>query len=215
VDIRARPALDGPGTPDGTGACSSGTGADGLPFRVRPPSRPDSSDIAMHDPVILSDHDLAVIREAVALARQDGHEDDRQNAAAAQYGPGLGPGPHAEQSRASRPPEPRGPAPPPAATPALPAASPTPAWGTVLANTIRLWARRRFWPATPRRRVINALILAAVLFGGGAVIFALTRGTTAGNGAAGSARPAGAPGRDRRLRPADVRGAAEQGHPSK
>jgi len=39
--------------------------------------------------------------------------------------------------------------------------------------------------------VISALFLAAVLFCGGAVTVALTRGTIAGNGAAGSAQPAG------------------------
>jgi len=61
----------------------------------------------------------------------------------------------------------------------------------VLATTISLWARQRFWPATTRWRVISAVILAAVLFCGGAVTVALTRGTTAGKGAAGSAQPAG------------------------
>ena len=62
----------------------------------------------------------------------------------------------------------------------------------MLANTIRLWAaRQRFWPATTRWRVISALILAAVLFGGGAIMVALTRGTAAWNGAAGSAQPGG------------------------
>jgi hypothetical protein len=61
----------------------------------------------------------------------------------------------------------------------------------VLATTIRLRARQRFWPATTRWRVLSALILAAVLFCGGAVTVALVRGTIAGKEAAGSAQPAG------------------------
>jgi hypothetical protein len=133
--------------------------------------------------VILSDHDLAVIAKAVARARQDG-KNDRHGAAAGQPGPGPCPGPPAEAPRCS--------APPPAMTQALPAANPMPPWSAVLANTIRLWAaRRRFWPATMRWRVTSALIVAAVLFCGGAVTVALARGTVAGEGAAGSARPAG------------------------
>ena len=84
-----------------------------------------------------------------------------------------GPAPAAEQPRDARPPEPRCPAPPPVITQALPAANPAPPWGTVLASTIRLRARQRFWPATTRWRVISALILAAVLFCGGAVTVAL------------------------------------------
>jgi hypothetical protein len=126
--------------------------------------------------VVLSDHDLAVIAKAVARARQDG-----KNAAGGQ--PGPGPGWPAE--------EPRGSAPPPAITQALPAATPAPPWGTVLANTIRLWAARRLWPATMRGRVTSALILAAALFCGGAVTVALARGTIAGKGAANGGQPPG------------------------
>ena len=83
--MRARPGNGAPGgarTPDSTGARSPETGAGGLPFRVRPP-RPESSDIVAHDTVILSDHDLAVIRKAIAQARQD-DKDDWQDAAAGQ-----------------------------------------------------------------------------------------------------------------------------------
>jgi len=174
----------GPGTPDSTGVRSPQTGADALPFRVRPVRRPESSDIAARKRVILSDHDLAVIGRAVARARQDG-TDDRQDAAAGQPGPGPGPGLPAEEPREARPPEPRGSAPPPAISQPLPAANPAPPWGTVLANTIRMWARRRFWPATMRWRVMSALVLAAALFCGGAVTVALTRGPTAGKGAPG------------------------------
>ena len=176
-----RGAPGGPGTPDSTGARSPETGADGLPFRVRPPRRPESSGIAAHDRVILSDHDLAVIRKAVARARQDG-TDDQQDAAAGQHGPEPGPGSPAE--------EPRNPAPPPAIARALPAADPAPPWGTVPASTIRLRARQRLWPATTRWRVISALIVAA-LFCGGAGAVALARGTIVGKGAANGGQPPG------------------------
>jgi hypothetical protein len=177
--MRARPGCgvpDAPGTPDSTDVSSLESGADRLPFRVRPTLRPGSSDIAARDRVVLSDHDLAVMAKAVARARQDG-----KNAAGGQ--PGPGPGWSAE--------EPRGSAPPPAITQALPAATPPPPWGTVLANTIRLWAARRLWPATMRGRVTSALILAAVLFCGGAVTVALARGTIAGKGAANGGQPSG------------------------
>jgi hypothetical protein len=140
--------------------------------------------------VILSDHDLAVIRKAVARTHQD-DQDDQQGAAAGQHGTGPDPEPPAEGPRETRPPEPQCSASPPAITQALPAANPAPAWGTVLATTIRLRARQWFWPATTRWRVISALILAAVLFCGGAVTVALVRGTMAGKGAAGGAQPAG------------------------
>jgi hypothetical protein len=187
--MRAGPGR-GPGTPDSTGASSAEAGTDGLPFRVRPPRRPEPGDIAARDRVILSDHDLAVIRKAVAQTRQDG-QDGQQGAAAGQHGTGPGPGSPAEGPRETRPPEPRGSAPPPAITQARPAANPVPAWGTVLATTIRLRVRRRFWPATTRWRRLSALILAAVLFCGGAVTVVLARGTIAGKGAAGGAQPAG------------------------
>ena len=144
--------------------------------------------MAARDRVILSDHDLAVIRRAVARARQDG-KDDRQNAAVGQHRPG--PGPAAEQLREARPPEPRCPAPPPAITQALSAPDPAPPWRTVLASTICWRARQWFWPDTTRWRVISALVLAAVLFCGGAVTVVLGRGTIAGKGAAGGGQPPG------------------------
>ena len=152
-------------------------------MRVPPPRPPKSSGTGAHDRVILSGDDLAVIGEAIAAARQNGG-DNRQDATAGQPRRGPGPGPPAEKPWETRSPEPRRPAPPTAVGRALPAANPTPPWGTVLVNTIRLWARRRLWPATTRWRVISALILAAVLFCGGAVTVALTRGTTAGKSAA-------------------------------
>jgi hypothetical protein len=183
-----RGAPGGPAAPDSTGARSPQTGADGLPFRVRSSRRPEFSGIAARDRAVLSDHDLAVIRRAVARARQDG-KDDRQDAAAGQHGAGPGPGLAAEQPREARPPEPRCPTPPPAITQALPAADPAPPWGTVPASTIRLRARQRLWPATTRWRVISALILAAALFCGGAGTVALGRGTIAGKAANGGQPP--------------------------
>lgn len=52
-----------------------------------------------------------------------------------------------------------------------------PSWGTVLATTFRLWLRRRmektWW------RVLAVLLLAAILFGAGAVTIALTRNAPA------------------------------------
>jgi hypothetical protein len=168
---RGRGTRGGPETPDGTGARSPETRSNDLPVRVRQP-RPESSDGAAHDGVILSDHDLAVIRNAVAIARQDTKDD---------------------QPRETRPPESRGSAPPPPMTDAVLAANPAPPWGTVLANTIRMWARQRFWPATVHWRVIGALILAAVLFAGGAFTVTLIRGMTAGKAAANSGQvPGGA-----------------------
>ena len=164
---------DAPGTPGSTDASPLESGADSLPSRVRPPRRPGSGDVAAHNRVVLSDRDLAVIAKAVARARQDG-----KNAEGGQ--PGPGPGWPAEEPRGSAP---------PAITQALPAATPAPPWGTVLANTIRLWAARRLWPATMRGRVTSALILAAVLFCGGAVTVALARGTMAGKGAANAGQP--------------------------
>jgi hypothetical protein len=199
--MRARPgrgAPGGPRPPDATGASPPETAADGLPFRIRPPSQPGNSGIAAHEGVILSDHDLAVVAKAVARTRQGGM-DDRRDAAAGRPGAGPGPGPPAEEPRCT--------APPPALTRALPAANQTVPWGTVLANTIRLWAaRRRFWPTTVRWRVISALILATVLFCGGAATVLLTRGATASQGGASSARSAGAG-------PAGT-GAANGGQPS-
>src|SRR5215469_2167560 len=104
----------GPGTPDGTDASSPETGADRLPFRVRPPRRrgPGPSGIAARGRVILSDRDLAVIAKAVARARQEG-KNDRQSAAAGLPGPGPGPPPEAPRCSAA----------PPAMTRALPTAS--------------------------------------------------------------------------------------------
>jgi hypothetical protein len=176
---RERGVPDAPDTPGNTDASSLESGADRLPFRAHPPRRPASSDIAAHDKVILSDHDLAVIAKAVAQARQDG-----MRPAEAQPGPGPGPGSPAEEPRRS--------APPPAMTRARQAASPTPHWSTALVNTIRLWvARRRFWPTAMRWRVAGALILAAVLFCGGVVTVMSARGAMAGKAAARGAQSAG------------------------
>ena len=162
-----RGAPGAPGAPESTGARSPQTGADGLPVRVRPSRRPGPDGIAVHDRVILSDHDLAVIRNAVALARQEG-QDGRQDAAAGQHGPGPGRGPAADPPRETRPPGPRCPAPLPVIAQASAAASPARPRDTVQART--------------RWRVIRVLILAAVLCCGCAVTVALGRGIIAGKG---------------------------------
>ncbi len=193
--MHASPGRDtpsSPGTPDSTGARSPETEPDGLPVRVRlPRRRPKSRDTPAHNRVILSGHDMAVIWKAVALARRDGNHDPQDAAAAGQPGPVPGLGRPADEPWATRPPEPRRSAPPPEMAQALAAANPTPPWSTILANTIRSWARKRFGAKPSRWRVISALILAAVLFCGGAITVVLTRSTTAGKGAAGGGQPPG------------------------
>jgi len=49
-----------------------------------------------------------------------------------------------------------------------------PSWGTVVATTVRLWAKRRL--ERPWLRALLALVLAAVIFAAGAVTATLTRG---------------------------------------
>jgi hypothetical protein len=196
----ARPgpgAPSGPGVPDSAGVRSPETRADGLPVRVPRPRRPKSSDSAANNRVILSGHDMTVIAKAIALARHNG-EDSQQDDAAGQPEHGPDPGPPAEEPQETRSPESQFPWPSGKTARALPTASPPPPWGTVLANTIRLWAQRRFWPATTRWRVISALILAAVLFCGGALTVALTRGTTVSEAAGGQSAANGGepPGND-------------------
>jgi hypothetical protein len=176
---------------------------DGLVFRVRR-RRPERDDIVPHDAVTLSPGDLKIAREAVALARQDS-ENDKRLADAGQPGPeppaAEPPEPRApEPPAAAEPPataEPPEPEPQPAGSQSpqphagnaptgvpLPAADrPTPSWGTVLVTTVRLWAQRRLcgprrlWPDSTRWRVISVIILAAVLFCGGAITVALARGS--------------------------------------
>jgi len=58
-----------------------------------------------------------------------------------------------------------------------------PSWGTVLATTFRLWLHRRL--EKPWWRVLAVLLVAAIVFGAGAVTIALTRTSPAG-GSAGS-----------------------------
>jgi hypothetical protein len=193
------PAQPGPGEP--------AAGTDGLAFRVRPPRRPEPGSIAAHDAVILSAGDLKIAQEAVALARQDSENDKRL----AEAGPPGPPPPAAQPPEPPPAPEPPPePEPPPAgpaaqdlqapgsqpASPPQAAQRPTPSWGTVLATTVRLWAQRRLrgprrlWPDSRRWRVISVVILAAVLFCGGAITVALARGP-AGRQPAGHQPPAG------------------------
>jgi hypothetical protein len=133
--------------------------------------------------------------ETDKLAREDSENDKRQ------AGP-PGPQPPAAEPAAAERPEPPEPGPPvpgppdspppgPAQAPGTAAGRPAPAaerpppsWGAVLATTVRLWSQRRLrglrrlWPASPRWRVISVLIVAAVLFCGGAITVALARGST-------------------------------------
>jgi hypothetical protein len=179
-----RGASSSPGTPDSAASRSPETGTDSLPFRVRPPRRPGPSGAAPHDRVILSDHDLAVMRKAVAQARLDG-KDYQQSTTAGRNGTDPGPDPPAPESRETRPPESSWSVPPPAAIQTLPAAD-LPG-GTPLANTIRMLTWQRSSPISARWRLIGAIILAAVLFCGGALTVTLIHRTTAGNGPAGRA----------------------------
>jgi hypothetical protein len=85
--------------------------------------------------------------------------------------------------------------PPPAPTPPAQAPDqPPPSWPSVLATTMRLWARRRLrvlWPARAGWRVAVVLALVGVIFAAGAVTVRLI----AGRGQPGSSQPgAGQPG---------------------
>ena len=104
-----------------------------------------------------------------------------------------------------------------------------PSRGQALLATVRLWAERRLhlrWPAQARWRVLTVAVVAAVLLGAGAISLALSRSSPTppapGAGAHSGRRPgrrggphgrgpldrrAGVLGRDRVLRPADVRAA--------
>ena len=193
------PAQPGPREPEAA--------TDGLAFRVRPPRPAEPGDEPVQHAVRLSAGDLKIAREAVALARQDSENDKQQAGPPEPQPPAAGPAaaerpePPAPGPPESGPPDPApGPAQAPGTAPSRPppaAERPTPSWGAVLATTIRLWAQRqlrgvrRLWPASPRWRVISVLILAAVLFGGGAITVALARGS-AGNQPAGHPAPAGA-----------------------
>jgi hypothetical protein len=80
----------------------------------------------------------------------------------------------------------------PAAVPPARRPAAEPSWGTVLATTFRLWLHRRlekrWW------RVLAVLLVAAIVFGAGAVTIALTRNGPAGSSAgnpAGSGRGSG------------------------
>ena len=76
-----RGASSDSGTPDTTVPRPPGTETDSLPSRVRPPRGSGSSGTATHGSVILSDHDLAVMKRAVARARLDGKEHQQSSGA--------------------------------------------------------------------------------------------------------------------------------------
>lgn len=71
------------------------------------------------------------------------------------------------------------------------ATPPPPSWGKVLLTTVQLWAQRHLhvrWPGQTRWRVLTLLVVAAVLFGAGAITIAVTRSPAP----AGHSRAAGA-----------------------
>jgi hypothetical protein len=174
-----RGASSGTGTPDTAAPRPPGTETDSLPSRVRPPSGSGSSGTATHGSVILSDHDLAVMKRAVARARLDGKEHQQSTGAGRN---GTDPGPPAAEARETRTNRSRWSVQPPATTQALPAADPS--RGTPLANTVRMRTRRRSRPTRARWRLTGAIVLAAMLFCGGALAATLVHRTTAGNGSA-------------------------------
>src|ERR1700722_5168643 len=176
-----RGASSGSGTPDTTAPRPPETETDSLPSRVRAPRRSGPSGTAAHGGVILSDHDLAVMRKAVARARLDGTESQR-SPTAGRAGTDPGSDPPAPEARETRPPESRWSVQPPATTQAPPAADPF--WGTPPANTIGTRTRHRSRPTRARWRLAAAIILAAILFCGGAVTATLVHRSAAGNGPA-------------------------------
>lgn len=172
------------------GDAAAGRQPDGLTARASRPARDFSADAAQ-DAVILSVTDLAAAQEAVTRARQDQENENRGGPAADAPGAGTGPAgtPPAGASPPARPPgapAARSPA-DPAAAPARPggparasglATSPPPPWGKVLLTTVQLWAQRHLhlrWPGQTRWRVLTLLVVAAVLFGAGAITIAVTR----------------------------------------
>ena len=185
------------------GDSAAGTQPDGLPTRASRPARDFSADAAQ-DAVILSVTDLAAAQEAVTLARQDQENERRGGPAAgplttrrARKRPGrrghprpVPPRPRGRPERGlallrRRPGGRRSPRPSGRATP------PPPSWGKVLLTTVQLWAQRRLhvrWPGQTRWRVLTLLVVAAVLFGAGAITIAVTRSPAP----AGHSRAAGA-----------------------
>jgi hypothetical protein len=206
-----RGASSGSGTPDTTAPRPPETETDSLPSRVRAPRRSGPSGTAAHGGVILSDHDLAVMRKAVARARLDGKESQRSPTAGR---PGTDPGsdPPAPEARETRPPESRWSVQPPATTQAPPAADPF--WGTPPANTIGTRTRHRSRPTRARWRLTAAIILAAILFCGGAVTATLVHRSAAGNGPAARDQSAAAIARAAAARTAAARWVARQVDPA-
>ena len=146
-----RGSSSGTGTPESPASRAPGTETDGLPSRVRPPHRPGPGGAAARGRVVLSDHDLAVMRKTVAQARLN-DKDSQQSSTAALKGTDPG---------EARPPR-----------------------GTPRANTKRTWTRRR-------SMLTGAIILAAMLFCGGALTVTLIHRTAAGNGPLSGGPPPG------------------------
>ena len=206
-----RGASSGSGTPDTAAPRPLETETDSLPSRVRPPSRSGPSGTATHRSVILSDHDLAVMRRAVAQARLDGKE-YQQPTGAGRNGSDPGPDPPAAEARETRTNESRWSVQPPAVIPALPAADPS--GGTPPASTVRMRTRQRSRPTRGRWRLTGAIVLAAVLFCGGALAATLVHRTTAGNGPTARDQSAAAIARAAAARTAAARWVARQVDPA-
>ncbi|HEY1703279.1 MAG TPA: hypothetical protein VGG75_26555 [Trebonia sp.] len=137
---------------------------------MRSPRRPDPGGAAAHGNAILSDHDMAVIRKAVARARLDG-SDSQQSTAADRNRTDHGADQPALESGRTRPSASGWSVPPTATTPRPPAAAPS--QGAPPANAIRRPTRQRSSRTSSRWRLTGAIILAALLFGGGALTVSL------------------------------------------
>jgi hypothetical protein len=176
------PAQPGPADPPVDG--------DGLPLRVRSPNQPRPGGAPVHKPVTLSERDLQIARAAVARARQDSENDKRAAKDGQAEAESLAEAPPQPSQETQPQPSPQETQPRPERVTSELLARTTPSWGAVLVTTVRLWAQRRLWPSSRRWRVITVVILAAVLFAGGAITVALARGSAA-NKAARHQAPAG------------------------
>jgi len=101
----------------------------------------------------------------------------RRTPGSSQVAPGSPPRVPARQGPPPQPaPGSTAPAVRPGGAPAARRPAAEPSWGTVLATTIRLWAKRRL--EKPWLRALLALVLAAIVFAAGAVTATVTRGST-------------------------------------
>jgi len=142
-----RPALP-PGKPDEASAATAGP-ADTGPADLAPATQPAAG------PAIRPDTAPATRQDTAPATRQDAAPATRQDAAPATRQGGV-PAARPVASAPDRRPDAE------------------PSWGTVVATTVQLWAKRRL--ERPWLRALLALVLAAVVFAAGAVTATLTRG---------------------------------------